>query len=88
MPQAGIITTKNWLFAPDGDQYRAFWCETWLLVTDKEFPVPDFRSAERWGVFAFDNGVIVAIIPGCDVAGYTVCKSPPATTSIYKFGKE
>jgi len=84
IPRAGILNTRNYLYAPDGDQYMAFWCEEWSLVSDKEFPIP-IRAADRWCVIAYQGNEIAAVIPGCEVTGFTVCYKPPMTKGVFTF---
>ena len=77
IPKAGLITTRDWLITPDGDQNRAFWCEGWLLQTDKEMDLAGIKSSDKWAAIAFAGGEILAIIPGCEVTAYFPCQKPP-----------
>ena len=85
LPRAGVITTGNYILASDGDQYRAFWCKEWLLVTDKEFPVPNFRSSERWEMMAMDGQKVLAVFPGCEVKGFVARDEPLKTSNCFSF---
>ncbi len=83
-PQAGVVTTRNWLTTPDGDQSRAFWCRQWLLQTDKEMDLVGLKSADRWALIALDGSKILCIIVGCEVVGFIACDKP-LTHSCYNF---
>ena len=86
IPQAGIITLRNWLYTSNGDQSRCVWCKRWLLHTDKDMDLVGIKSSDRWAMIALDaNGEVLAVIPGCEVTGYAVCKEPPPINA-YVFG--
>ena len=78
IPQAGIITTNSYIYTPDGDQQRGFFCRNWLIVTTKEAGLADIKSSDKWAAVALVNGKVALIIPGCQVMGYAVCKVAPS----------
>lgn len=46
------------------------------------------KSNDRWTLVALDGDNILAIIPGCEVVAYMVCKQPPAVNCyVFGFGK-
>ena len=84
IPRNGVIQTRNWIHTPDGDQSNAFYCERWLIVTDKEADLAGIKSADKWAAVAYGmDGQILMIIPGCEVVGYVVAFEEPSSTAIY-----
>ncbi len=69
--------------APDGKRYRSVFCKHWQIVTDKEIPIANFRSTERWTVFGRVNGKIKMILPGCKVDGFFACDECPQSTETF-----
>ena len=83
LPTKGIITTRNWLMAPNGERYAYWYSEEWRVVIDKEFPLADFHSREKWSLLALKNGNVVCIIPGCEICGLIMAdKCPDKTYSV------
>ena len=78
IPQAGLVTTRNWIVTPNGDQHHSFWCDNWLLETDKELELVGLKTSDRWAMVALNGDKILAIIPGCEVLGYIPCAKPPS----------
>ncbi len=74
----GLITVANWTMAPDGHKYMFFWASRWQIMTDREIPVPNFRSSERWQMIAVsETGEVLAVFPGCQVKAWVRCVVPP-----------
>lgn len=74
----GIVTTKDWMYTTTGDMKKAFWSRKWFIVTDAQMPIENFKSTEKWTLIGVDtNNEIVMLIPGCMVAGFVSCKTPP-----------
>ena len=81
LPESGIVTSHDWLLCSDGDRYVYLFCEHWRVVTDDKVPLEHFHSRERWSLFAEDKqGKIIALIPGCGVAGFIAAKLCPKKT--------
>jgi len=83
--QPGLITLLNWIIMPDGDEYKYIWCSSWKIITDKQFPLDNFRSSEKWQLLGLRGKQVVCVIPGCQVAGWIMCKKPPITIKLYRF---
>ncbi len=83
---AGVVSTVNWLMAPNGNTYHYFWCESWMITTDKQFPVDDLRTSERWQLLAMVGGQANMILPGCEVKAWCRCETPPPGPSVYVLG--
>ena len=67
-PCSGVLTTNNWLMAPDGETYLYFFSPRWKIVTDGMWPLPNFRSSDKWQAIAAGvDGDALAILPGCGV---------------------
>jgi hypothetical protein len=77
MITTGVISLTQWCMAPDGMQYIYFFHDAWKILTDKNMPVEDFRSAERWSLAAYKNHEIIALFPGCKITGYIKCDRKP-----------
>ncbi len=85
-PLAGILTLNNWTMAPNGDSYLYFFNANWKLVTDGMWPLPNFRSAEKWQLVATNGaGIVLAIFPGCMVKAITMVEVSPKTKVVYTF---
>lgn len=82
LPEKGIITTRNWIMASDGERYMYLYSEEWRIIKDKEFPLTDFHSRERWSLLAINNDKIVCLIPGCEVCGFVAVNKCPEKTGI------
>lgn len=78
LPRAGLLSTRNWIRTPNGDQHHTFWCRRWLLHTDKDLDLAGIKTTDRWAMLAFDSADnVLAIIPGCEVIGYFPSNAPP-----------
>lgn len=75
----GIVTTSEFLWAPDEMRYVGFWCARWKVIPDKHVPVEDFRSQERWHLCAMDGDTVILIIPSCRFAGWARMEKPPVS---------
>ncbi|KKN04347.1 hypothetical protein LCGC14_1098260 [marine sediment metagenome] len=73
----GVITVETWTLTPNGARFIYFWCKKWLIVPDKQMPIADFRSSEKWTLFAIVDDRVVASFPGCQIKGWFRCESPP-----------
>lgn len=82
IPEAGIVTTRSWMMATDGERYLHFFCEQWRIITDTEMPLDNFHSRERWSLVAMINDKIVSLIPGCEVCGFISTNICPEKTGI------
>ena len=81
----GIITLVNWTMAPDGHKYLFFWAPRWQVTTDREIPIENFHSSERWQLIAVGaNSDVLAVFPGCQVKAWIRCSDPP-TIDCYSF---
>jgi hypothetical protein len=66
-----LITTSEWFFAPDGQQYRAVWGKV-LIVDDKlALGIKTNTKSTNWYAVVGD-GDKRAIIAGCQIK-YAVC---------------
>lgn len=90
---AGVVTLINWTMAPDGGTYLYFWCDRWVILTDKEvgryLNLPGFRSGERWVLVGYSAGSDPnpkVILPGCQVKALVDCGSPPDVRAVYRVG--
>jgi hypothetical protein len=81
---AGVVTLLNWVMMPDGNKYLYLWAKTWLITTDKEFPVKDLRTSERWQLLAMVGEFAQVILPGCQIRAWGQCDAPPTTPEVYK----
>jgi len=81
----GILTFSDWIRMPNGEEYKACW-GTWIFLTDKQMPIPEFHSGERWTAWALEDGKPVVIIPGCRVVGLAVQPVSPQQAYIYHVG--
>ncbi len=79
LPESGIVTS-NYLLAPDGKRYMAFFCRKWRIITDEAVPIPKFHSKEKWSLFGYAGEEIKIMIPGCNVIGLIACEKPPEQT--------
>lgn len=80
IPAPGIVTLSNAIMVGNGIWQNALWHERWHLVSDQMIAekVAGFRSAEHWQLAALDaNGVVVCLVPGCNVKGFIRCDQPP-----------
>ena len=70
-----LITTDNWFFAPDGQQYKAAWGEVEIL-SDDILGIKTNRIATNWfaKVGSEDSHVIVA---GCQIHYSVRCEQRP-----------
>lgn len=76
--KSGVVTLCRWTLAPDGQKYLYFYCTNWTIITDKFFPIPGFRSSERWQMIALDqHGQVLAVFPGCQVKAFLICSKKP-----------
>ena len=82
MSGTGVVTTRNWLMASDGERYLHFFCTHWEIITDKEVPIDNFHSRERWSLLAIADGKIVSMMPGCEVCGFISTDVCPEKTGI------
>lgn len=73
----GVVTVANWTLTPCGTRFIYFWCKEWRIIPDKQMPVADFRSTEKWALFAIVDHRVVASFPGCQIKGWFRCESPP-----------
>lgn len=75
-----LITTDQWFYAPDGQQYRAAWGNVEVL-TDDVLGVKTNRNASNWfaKVGSEDNHVIIA---GCQIHYSVKCENKPNTDKI------
>ena len=92
VPKSAIVTIKNWIRAPDGELYLNFFCGNWGITTDEsmsDFLEGNFRSPGKWQLVAknYDGSLILAIFPGCGVAGYMAAAQAPerGTSKVYVF---
>lgn len=91
IPLSAIVTVKNWIRAPDGEQYLNFFCANWGITTDEsmsELLEVKFRSSEKGQLVARNSdGSVLAIFPGCGVAGYMAAGigCPIRPTEVYIF---
>lgn len=86
IPCSGVITMNNWTMAPDGETYLYFFSPRWKIVTDGMWPLPNFRSAEKWqAIPANADGEALAILPGCGVKALLVCAAAPKIKGVYSF---
>lgn len=61
--QKYLITTNNWFFAPDGENYRAVWGTVRAVLDDKEtLGVGTNRNSTNWYVVIGDT-----VVAGCQV---------------------
>jgi hypothetical protein len=69
---AGLVSLSDHMVMPDGSIYQFLYSERWDVITDKQMPVPNFHSAERWQLLAWneDRTLVLAVIPGCNVKGW------------------
>lgn len=73
-----LITTDDWFFAPDGNNYKAVWGEVEVLGDDVLGIKTNARSSNWFAkVGSEDNHVIVA---GCQIHYAVRCESPPNTS--------
>lgn len=83
-PCSGVITMNNWMMAPDGETYLYFFSSSWKIVTDGMWPLPNFRSGEKWQAIAVDDDLnALALFPGCGVKSILVCETPPKVKGVY-----
>ncbi len=76
--EPAIVTSAQWLLAPDGNRYLYFYSRKWKVVTDKCMPINGFRSTEKWSLVAYDRqDNVLAIIPGCQVKGILYADERP-----------
>lgn len=74
--KSGVISVNDWTMAHDGQEYRYFFCNRWRIVTDKETMIEGFRSSEKWQLHALsEDGVLLAVFPGCQVKAFVFCRS-------------
>lgn len=66
----GIAASKEWFLAPDGVQYRYFWCEDWRRTPSNE------EGAGALMAVVNDDTAYIAI-PKEQVAGFARCDTPP-----------
>lgn len=74
---SGVITVVNWTMAPDGLRYLYFYCDRWEIITDAMMPVKKFRSVEHWQLAAVVGKEVLMLIPGCQVKGWSFCRTIP-----------
>ncbi len=85
-PVSGTVTSYSWTMAPDGETYLYFFCANWKLITDGMWPLPNFRSAEKWQLAATDGqGNVLALFPGCSVKAIAMSKVAPEAKGAYTF---
>lgn len=84
IPRSGLVSTRNWIRTPNGDQHNAFFCKEWLFQTDKDMDMVGVKTTDRWAMVALDGDKVLAIIPGCEVLSYMVCDQSP-TINCYVF---
>jgi hypothetical protein len=82
MNGSGIVSCA-YLMAPNGVSYKNFFCKDWKVVIDSQMPVENFRSHEKWSLFAMDGEKVLAIIPGCRVDGCIACETCPIDTDCF-----
>lgn len=97
-PFPGVVTTRdNWLITPTGDNVRALWAPCWRIVSDdmvgraltearEAQPPINFESREHWALVAYADASedsVLAVVPGCIVAGFIACAEPPAGAVAY-----
>ena len=82
LPEKGIVTLTNWLMATDGERYMYYYSSHWQIVTDKGIPITDFQSRERWSLLASRQADIVAVFPGCQIAGFVSGDCPIKTPTV------
>ena len=83
IPRAGVLTTRNYIYTPQGEQMRAFYNEEWLIVTDKEADLAGIKTADKWSAVAYVDGKVAMIVLGCEVIGFAPCTEPPPLNSCY-----
>lgn len=85
-PCSGVISMDNWIMAPDGETYLYFFSPRWKIVTDPMWPLPNFRSGEKWQAIAVDDDLnALALFPGCVVKSILVSSTPPKAKGVYCF---
>ncbi len=85
--KSGVVTVSNWTISKDGETYLYFYADTWLITTDKMFPISDFHSVEKWQLLAIKEDKVVAIFPGCQVKAFIYCDKSPNVKSVFDFSK-
>jgi len=81
----GIVTLFNWTMMPNEEKYLYVWCKEWKVITDREVPVENFHSSEKWQLLGIVNEEIVCIIPGCQVKAWVRRSSPPDRLETFVF---
>lgn len=71
---SGFVTVSEWTYAPNGREYRYFYCSDWRVVIDKDSPVENFRSSEKWQLYGYVDNELAMVIPGCQVKAFIVSK--------------
>jgi len=72
-----LISTDDWFFAPDGQQYKAVWGKAQVLSDEDGLGIKTNERSTNWYVFVGDDekGMIVA---GCQVHYAVLCKNRPS----------
>ena len=87
LPCCGIVTFGDWVQTADG-VVQAAWSTDWQVITDKQFPVEGFRSAERWQLIGRNiNGSVRIIVPGCHVKGFVYAPMCPQHKNVLDVSK-
>jgi hypothetical protein len=71
-----LITTDDWFFAPDGEQYKSVWGTCSILNIKEIFGFDPLRPSTNWYVFvgSINSHVIIA---GCRVHYAVRCEQKP-----------
>jgi len=71
-----LITTNNYFFAPDGQQYKAVWGSV-KIVDDSVLKIKTNRQSSNWFAIVGGNGREM-VIAGCQIYYSIRCEKKPS----------
>lgn len=89
---SGLVTLSNWTLMPNGKIYLYLFSRSWMILTDKDMAeatnLERFKSTEGWQLVSVMDGEVQALIPGCQVKGFSSCTRTPLCpeVAIYDLG--